>query len=81
MEDKATTWEIAVLRLGMPLRRYLLYFTLPATLAGLVAGLTVWLATGSALSTISGLALILLFTLMGFSITIIYPITQVSAEA
>lgn len=65
----------------MPLRRYLLYFTLPATLAGLVAGLTVWLATGSALSTISGLALILLFTLMGFSITIIYPITQVSAEA
>ena len=40
MEDKATTWEIALLRLGMPFSRYLLFFSLPATLMGLVAGLS-----------------------------------------
>ena len=31
MEDKATIWEIALLRLGMPFSRYLLFFSLPAT--------------------------------------------------
>ena len=39
MEDKASTWEIALLRLGMPFRNYLLFFALPVSLVGLVAGL------------------------------------------
>ncbi len=37
MEDKASTWEIALLRIGMPFRRYLLYFSLPVSLILLVA--------------------------------------------
>ena len=44
MEDKASTWEIALLRLGMPFRNYLLFFAFPVSLVGLVAGLAALLA-------------------------------------
>ena len=81
MEDKATTWEIALLRLGMPFSRYLLFFSLPATLIGLIAGVAVWFSTAGAVTGVGAIALILLFPLLTFAGTIFYPIAQVSAEA
>jgi len=81
MDDKASTWEIALLRLGMPFRRYLLLFSLPATIVGLIAGIAVWYSTSGAITGVTGVALILLFPLLTFGGTIFYPIAQVSAEA
>jgi flagellar protein FlaJ len=81
MEDKATTWEIALLRLGMPFSRYLLFFSIPATLIGLIAGVAVWFSTAGAVTGVGAIALVLLFPLLTFAGTIFYPIAQVSAEA
>ncbi|HJM13777.1 MAG TPA: type II secretion system F family protein [Candidatus Thalassarchaeaceae archaeon] len=81
MEDKATTWEIALLRLGMPFTRYLLFFSLPATLIGLVAGIAVWYSVSDVITGIGSVGLVLLFPLLSFSATLAYPIAQVSAEA
>ncbi|MBJ17685.1 MAG: hypothetical protein CMB66_05515 [Euryarchaeota archaeon] len=80
MENKFTTWQIARIRLGMPFQRYLLLFSVPATLFGLIAGITVWFITGSSTEP-AALLLIGIFPIMGFFATILYPITQVSAEA
>ena len=81
MEDKATTWEIALLRLGMPFSRYLLFFSLPATLMGLVAGIAVWYSVSDVITGAGAAFLILVFPLLAFAGTIGYPIAQVSAEA
>ena len=81
MEDKASTWEIALLRLGMPFSRYLLFFSLPITAVGLIAGVTVWYTVSDVITGFGAVALILLFPLLCFSATILYPIAQVSAEA
>ncbi len=81
MEDKATTWEIALLRLGMPFRRYLLLFSLPAVLFGLVAGLAVWYSVSDVITGFGAVALVLMFPLLTFAGTLAYPIAQVSAEA
>ena len=81
MEDKASTWEIALLRLGMPFSRYLLFFSLPATLIGFVAGFTVWYAVSDVISGLGAVLLILIFPLLSFAGTILFPIAQVSAEA
>ena len=81
MEDKATTWEIALLRLGMPFSRYLLFFSLPATLMGLVAGIAVWYSVSDVVTGVGAAFLILVFPLLAFAATIGYPIAQVSAEA
>ena len=61
MEDKASTWEIALLRLGMPFSRYLLFFSLPATVIGLIAGITVWYTVSDVISGLGAAFLILLF--------------------
>ena len=81
MEDKLSTWQIALLRLGMPFGRYLLLFTLPATLLGLVAGLAVWYSVNEVLTGFSGIILILAFPLLTLAATLIYPVTTVAAEA
>ena len=81
MEDKATTWEIAHLRLGMPFSRYLLLFALPATLMGLIAGVAVWYTVSDVVTGAGAVFLILAFPLLTFAATIGYPIAQVSAEA
>ena len=81
MEQKATTWEIALLRLGMPFSRYLLYFSLPASVLGLLAGLAVWWSVSDAVGAVGSVFLILVFPLVTFTATILYPVTQVSAEA
>ena len=81
MEDKASTWEIALLRLGMPFSRYLLFFSLPATVIGLIAGLTVWYTVSDVISGPGAALLILLFPVLALSATILFPIAQVSAEA
>ena len=64
MEDKASTWEIALLRLGMPFSRYLLFFSLPATVIGLIAGLTVWYTVSDVVSGLGAAFLILIFPLL-----------------
>jgi len=81
LEDKATTWEIALLRLGMPFRRYLLLFSLPAVLFGLVAGLAVWYSVSDVITGFGAVALVLMFPLLTFAGTLAYPVAQVSAEA
>ena len=81
MEDKASTWEIALLRLGMPFSRYLLFFSLPAALIGLVAGLAVWYTTSDVITGPGAVFLILVFPLLTFAGTIFYPVAQVSSEA
>ena len=77
MEDKASTWEIALLRLGMPFRSYLLYFSLPVSLIGLIAGLAVWFTVSDVITGVGGVILILVFPLLAFAGTILYPIAQV----
>jgi len=81
MEQKASTWEIAILRLGMPFTRYLLFFSLPAFILGLLAGLFVWWSVSGVVSGLGALFLILVFPLLTVSATIFYPVSQVSAEA
>jgi len=81
VEDKASTWEIALLRLGMPFGRYLLLFSLPATIVGLIAGIAVWYSVSDVVTGLTGLLLILVFPLVTFFATIAYPVSQVSSEA
>ena len=81
MEDKLSTWQIALLRLGMPFSRYLLFFSLPATLLGLVAGLGVWYSVSDVITGAQSLILILAFPCLTLAATLIYPITVVAAEA
>jgi flagellar protein FlaJ len=81
MEDKLSTWQIALLRLGMPFGRYLMLFALPATLLGLVAGISVWYSVSDVMTGASAVILILAFPLLTLAATLIYPVTQVSAEA
>ena len=81
MEDKATTWQIALLRLGMPFRRYLLFFSLPATTLGLIAGIAVWFTVSDVIIGPTAILLVLAFPLLSFAATIAYPVAQVSAEA
>ena len=81
MEDKLSTWQIALLRLGMPFGRYLMLFALPATILGLVAGISVWYSVSDVMTGASALILILAFPLLTLAATLIYPVTQVSAEA
>jgi flagellar protein FlaJ len=65
----------------MPFGRYLLLFTLPATLLGLVAGLAVWYSVNELLTGPSGIILILAFPFLTLAATLIYPVTTVAAEA
>jgi len=81
VEDKLSTWQISLLRLGMPFSRYLLFFALPATLLGLVAGIGVWYSVGDVITGVQALILILAFPLLTLAATLIYPITVVAAEA
>ena len=81
MEEKASTWEIALLRLGMPFGRYLLYFTLPAVIIGLIAGLSVWYSVSDSIGGVSAIGLVLMFPFLAFAGTILYPVAQVSGEA
>ena len=81
MEEKASTWEIALLRLGMPFGRYLLYFSVPAVIIGLIAGLSVWLSVSDTIGGLGAVMLVLAFPALAFAGTILYPVAQVSAEA
>jgi len=81
MEEKASTWEIALLRLGMPFGRYLLYFTLPAVIIGLIAGLSVWYSVSDSIGGVGAIGLVLMFPFLAFAGTILYPVAQVSGEA
>ena len=81
MEEKASTWEIALLRLGMPFGRYLLYFSMPAVIIGLIAGLSVWLSVSDTIGGLGAVMLVLAFPALAFAGTILYPVAQVSAEA
>ena len=81
MEDKASTWEIALLRLGMPFRNYLLFFALPVSLVGLVAGIAVWYTVSDVITGLSAVLMILLFPILAFAGTLAYPVAQVSSEA
>tara|TARA_B100001079_G_scaffold52086_1_gene42900 strand:+ start:293 stop:2044 length:1752 start_codon:yes stop_codon:yes gene_type:complete len=65
----------------MPFSRYLLFFALPATLLGLVAGIGVWYSVGDVITGVQALILILAFPLLTLAATLIYPITVVAAEA
>jgi flagellar protein FlaJ len=81
MEAKASTWEIALLRLGMPFGQYLLYFTLPAVIIGLIAGLSVWFSVSDSIQGVGAVGLVLMFPILAFLGTILYPVAQVSGEA
>lgn len=81
MEAKASTWEIALLRLGMPFGQYLLYFTLPAVIIGLIAGLSVWFSVSDSIGGVGAVGLVLMFPILAFIGTILYPVAQVSGEA
>jgi len=81
MEEKASLWEIALLRLGMPFSRYLMVFSLPAVIIGLIAGLSVWFSVSDSIGGATAVVLVLMFPLLAFAGTIAYPVAQVSAEA
>ena len=65
----------------MPFGRYLMLFALPATLLGLVAGISVWYSVSDVMTGASAVILILAFPFLTLAATLIYPVTQVSAEA
>ena len=63
METKLqTTWQITLLRLGMPFPEYLMKFSGPAVLIALIAGAFVAWSTGSGLSIAGKIILPLLFS-------------------
>ena len=61
MDTKLTTWQITLLRLGMPFPEYLIKFSAPAVLIAFIVGAFVALTAGTGLS-IGGKIILTLFS-------------------
>ena len=81
METKLTTWQITLLRLGMPFPEYLLKFSAPAVLLALLAGIFVSFSTGAGLSFFAKVILCLSFPAVTLLGTLLYPLANTSKLA
>jgi hypothetical protein len=78
METKLTTWQITLLRLGMPFTEYLLKFSVPAVFIAFIAGAFVAWSTGGSLDIIGKIALTLFFPVITLLGTLLYPLANTS---
>ena len=81
METKLTTWQITLLRLGMPFTEYLLKFSAPAVFIALIAGAFVAWTTGGSLGIIGKIVLTLFFPVITLLGTLLYPLANTSKLA
>ena len=81
MESKLTTWQITLLRLGMPFSQYLLIFALPATLLAIIVGGYVSYSAGTSLAIFPKLIITLLFPLITLLGVLLYPLSNTSKLA
>ena len=81
METKLTTWQITLLRLGMPFTEYLLKFSAPAVFIAFIAGAFVAWSTGGSLGIIGKIALTLFFPIITLLGTLLYPLANTSKLA
>ena len=58
METKLSTWQITLLRLGMPFPEYLLKFSAPAVFIALIVGVFVAFSAGTGLNLATQLILV-----------------------
>ena len=81
METKLSTWQITLLRLGMPFPEYLLKFSVPAVVIAFIVGVFVAFSTGAGLSFTAKLILALFFPILTFFGTLLYPLANTSKLA
>lgn len=80
------TWQIALRRLEMPVSRFLLFFILPAALAGLFSALLmIWLtggfSEGGLFAGFTGIFLLILLPALSGGAAIYFPILEVNRSA
>ena len=81
METKLSTWQITLLRLGMPFPEYLLKFSAPAVFIALIVGVFVAFSAGTGLNLASQLILAAFFPILTFAGTLLYPLANTSKLA
>ncbi len=81
MESKLSTWQITLLRLGMPFTQYLFTFALPASIIALIVGGFVAYSAGDSLALFPKLALTFLFPLFTLTGILLYPLSNTSKLA
>jgi flagellar protein FlaJ len=84
--ERMATWQIALRRLEMPVSRFLLFFILPAALAGLFSALLmIWLtggfSEGGLFAGFTGFFLIILLPVLSGGAAIYFPILEVNRSA
>tara|TARA_B110001452_G_scaffold267548_1_gene277986 strand:- start:101 stop:1909 length:1809 start_codon:yes stop_codon:yes gene_type:complete len=84
--ERMASWEIALRRLEMPVSRFLVFYIIPAVLAGLFSAiLMIWLtggfAEGGLFAGFSGFFLLLILPLLSGGSAIYFPILDVKRSA
>lgn len=84
--ERMATWQIALRRLEMPVSRFLIFFILPAALAGLFsAALMIWLtggfSEGGLFAGFTGIFLLILLPVLSGGAAIYFPVLEVNRSA
>ena len=84
--ERMATWQIALRRLEMPVSRFVLFFIVPAALAGLLsAALMIWLtggfSEGGLFAGFTGIFLLILLPALSGGAAIYFPILEVNRSA
>ena len=84
--ERMATWQIALRRLEMPVSRFLLFFIVPAALAGLFSAmLMIWLtggfSEGGLFAGFTGIFLLILLPVLSGGAAIYFPVLEVNRSA
>ena len=84
--ERMATWQIALRRLEMPVSRFLIFFILPAALAGLFsAALMIWITggfdEGGLFAGFTGIFLLILLPVLSGGAAIYFPVLEVNRSA
>ncbi len=84
--ERMAIWQIALRRLEMPASRFLLYFIMPAVIAGLLTALLViWLtggfSEGGLFAGFTGILLLILLPVLSGGAAIYFPVLEVNQSA
>ena len=84
--ERMATWQIALRRLEMPVSRFLIFFILPAALAGLFsAALMIWITggfdEGGLFAGFTGIFLLILLPVLSGGSAIYFPVLEVNRSA
>ena len=84
--ERMAIWQIALRRLEMPASRFLLYFIMPAAIAGLLTALLViWLtggfSEGGLFAGFTGILLLILLPVLSGGAAIYFPVLEVNRSA